>query len=175
MKASEFILTGAERARLAELAVGQGRAADRARIVLACSEPGVVYARLADELGVSVMTVHNVRHRFAETRLAGLVDRHRSGRPKAGLSLTDAERDQLQRWARRSKSTQALATRSKIVLGCAEGALNLEVATELSIREQTVAKWRGRFVEHRLDGLVDETRPGRPPATVDPTTPKAPP
>ena len=72
MKASEFSLTSAERAQLAKLAAGEGRSADRARIVLACSEPGVVYARLADELRVSVMTVHNVRHRFAATRLAGL-------------------------------------------------------------------------------------------------------
>ena len=55
----------------------------------------MVYARLADELGVSVMTVHNVRRRFW-SRMAGLVDRPRSGRPKAGLSLSEAERDQLQ-------------------------------------------------------------------------------
>ena len=120
----------------------------------------------ADELGVSVMTVHNVRHRFAETRLAGLTDRPRSGRPKAGLSLSDEERDELQRWARRAKSTQALALRSKIILACADGASNLEVATSLSIREQTVAKWRGRFVERRLEGLVDEPRPGRPPSVL---------
>src|SRR4051812_31399831 len=103
VRMSEFDLTGAERARLAEWAAGAGRSAVRARIVLACSEPGVVYARLADELGVSVMTVHNVRRRFAESRLAGLVDRPRPGRPKAGLAVTDAERDQLQRWARRAK------------------------------------------------------------------------
>ena len=74
------------------------------------------------------MTVHNVRRRFAETRLAGLADRPRSGRPKAGLSLSEEERDKLQRWARRAKSTQALALRSKIVLACADGASNTEVA-----------------------------------------------
>ncbi len=85
------------------------------------------------------------------------------GRPKAELVLTDDERAQLVRWARRAKSSQALALRSKIVLACADGAENKTVAAQLNCAAVTVGGWRARFVQDRLDGLVDEARPGRPP------------
>jgi transposase len=68
----------------------------------------------------------------------------------------------LERWARRPKSAQALAQRSKIVLGCAKGKRNTVVAEELGITKQTVGKWRARFLERRLDSLLDEPRPGTP-------------
>ena len=87
----------------------------------------------------------------------------RTGRPKAELILAEQEREQLLRWSRRAKSSQTLALRSRIVLGCAEGADNNAVAARLGCSANTVSKWRRRFVEHRLDGLVDEDRPGRPP------------
>jgi transposase len=90
----------------------------------------------------------------------------RTGRPKAPLVLTDAERDQLSRWARRAKSSQALALRSKIVLACAEGLPSREVAERLGAHEDTVGKWRRRFLAQRLDGLADEDRPGRPPSVT---------
>ncbi len=86
----------------------------------------------------------------------------RTGRPKVELSLTAEEREQLVRWSRRAKSSQALALRSKIVLACADGADNKSVAQALGCSQATVGKWRRRFVEHRLDGLGDEQRPGRP-------------
>lgn len=85
-----------------------------------------------------------------------------TGRPKAPLELTDEERETLTRWARRAKSSQALATRSRIVLASGEGLTNVAVAARCGVEAHTVAKWRRRFLEHRLDGLVDEPRPGRP-------------
>jgi transposase len=91
----------------------------------------------------------------------------RTGRPKADLMLTDQEREQLLRWARRAKSAQSLSLRSKIILRCAEGMDNTSVAAQLGCSTATVGKWRRRFVEDRLDGLIDEPRPGAPRSVSD--------
>lgn len=88
----------------------------------------------------------------------------RTGRPKQVLELSGFEREQLVRWERRRKSSQALALRSRIVLACAEGASNKEVAVACGVSANTVCKWRRRFCELRLDGLSDDPRPGRPPS-----------
>lgn len=80
----------------------------------------------------------------------------------AAIELTDEERAQLEAWARRRTSAQGLAMRSRIVLAAAEGLKNTEIAERLGITRPMVTKWRNRFAEHRLDGLTDEPRPGRP-------------
>jgi len=82
------------------------------------------------------------------------------------LQLTDEERATLERWARRPKSAQALALRCRIVLACAEGGHNTEVAARLGVDRTTVNRWRARFVVDRLEGLSDEPRPGTP-RTID--------
>ena len=88
------------------------------------------------------------------------------GRSKVELVLSEQERETLLRWARRAKSAQALALRCRIVLTCAEGLSNTEAADLLGINRMTVGKWRSRFIERRLDGLVDEERTGRPPSIM---------
>jgi hypothetical protein len=86
----------------------------------------------------------------------------KTGRPKAELVLSDDERGQLERWARRAKSSQALALRCRIVLACADGLDNKQVADKLGCHQVTVGKWRSRFVAARLAGLHDEDRAGAP-------------
>ena len=76
--------------------------------------------------------------------------------------LSEAQRQQLQRWVRRSTTAQALVLRARIVLETAAGKSDLEVAGELGTTRGTVGKWRRRFLRAGCDGLVDEPRPGAP-------------
>lgn len=83
------------------------------------------------------------------------------------ITLTADERAKLTDWARRPTSAQRLALRAKIVLGAADGRANTALAAELRVTVPTVRKWRNRFAQRRLDGLVDEARPGAPRTITD--------
>jgi len=85
-----------------------------------------------------------------------------AGRPKPSLELAADERLQLNSLAASRTLPHALVCRAKVVLWSAAGQSNSEIAERLSWTKATVGKWRQRFVEHRVAGLYDELRPGRP-------------
>jgi len=86
---------------------------------------------------------------------------------RAEVILGDGDREVLERWARRPKSSQALALRCRIVLAAADGEATIAIAARLGCARQTVSKWRGRFARRGLDGLHDEPRPGKPRSISD--------
>lgn len=81
--------------------------------------------------------------------------------------LSEAERLTLESWAKRRSTAQGLAGRARIVLACANGWNNTVVAARLETERKTVARWRTRFLRDRLEGLVDEPRPGVPRTITD--------
>jgi len=89
------------------------------------------------------------------------------GRPKAELKLEASEREELKRLARRRTVGAATAIRARIVLKCADGLENIDVAEQLGLSNQTVGKWRKRFLESGFEGLFDEPRVGRPRTVTD--------
>ncbi len=90
-----------------------------------------------------------------------------TGRPTKPLDVTPEEKEKLEMLARRPKTSQAMAMRARIVLGCSAGLNNSDVAKRLRITGATVCKWRERFRVNRLEGLLDEPRPGAPRSITD--------
>jgi transposase len=86
---------------------------------------------------------------------------------RVDVTLSEPEREVLERWARRPKSAQALALRCRIVLAAADGEQSKEIAARLGCSTQTVGRWRGRFAKRGIDGLHDEPRPGQPRKVTD--------
>lgn len=89
------------------------------------------------------------------------------GRPRSEITLTTEERSELQRLTRMRQGSAALARRAQIILRCATGVTDIDVAEELSTSRITVGKWRRRFIESRLPGLYDEPRVGAPRKITD--------
>jgi len=89
------------------------------------------------------------------------------GRRAADVDLQAGDRVVLEGWAQRPKTAQALAMRARIVLKAADGVSATETASEMKVCLQTVGKWRKRFAEQGVDGLLDEPRPGQPRKVTD--------
>jgi len=83
------------------------------------------------------------------------------------LDLTTGERETLQGWARRRKTEQAMAQRARIVLRCAAGESNGDVARAVGCSRQMVGKWRARLLQDGIEGLADGGRSGRPRMVTD--------
>ncbi len=86
----------------------------------------------------------------------------KTGRPKVELVVSDDERAELLRLTRRAHVNRHVAFRARLVLACADESSNTVVAQRHRTTNQTVGKWRRRFIESRLDGLYDEPRVGGP-------------
>jgi transposase len=140
----------------------------RARIVLGAAA-GASNRQLAGELGCSEPTVSQWRKRFAERGVDALADagssagsEARRGRRARPVEVDETDRQVLERWVRRHKASQALALRARIVLAAAGGEANTDIAAKLGCNPATVGKWRRRYAEQGIDGLLDEPRVGRP-------------
>lgn len=161
-------LTEVERLELERVAEGpesRQRLGRRARIILACAT-GATNMAVASQEYVSVQTVGQWRSRFLGSRLSSLRDRPRTGRPSvsecSALTLSEQQRAELRRFSVRPTMGQALARRCRVILACVDGAPDSEVAIKEGISRQSVGKWRRRFTERGVDGLLDEPRPGAP-------------
>ncbi len=83
------------------------------------------------------------------------------------VTVSDDERQRLDSWAHRSRSAPQVARRARIILACAAGRSTTSIAKRFHVSRTTVCKWRTRFVRDRLEGLIDEPRPGTPRRITD--------
>ena len=79
------------------------------------------------------------------------------------ITLSGEERAGLEEVVAAARSEQRMVRRARVVLLAAEGMTNRRIAVAVGLSEQKVAQWRNRFAEHRVAGLGDLPRSGRPP------------
>lgn len=166
--AQPLVLSPKQRSALEAMAGSpRVRLAKRASIILAVSEKGMTHTGVAAAQGMVAATVRKWRGRFEADGIEGLADAPRSGAPKADLLVSEPQRLELERLARRARTNRLVAFRAKIVLACVDGLANSDVAAKLRTTPGTVGRWRRRFVAEGVDGLFDEPRPGAPRTVTD--------
>lgn len=159
-------LTPEQAGVLRAVAASSSRVGKRARMVLGCAA-GLPVVDVAKKESASPVSVRKWRDAFLDGGISALADAPRKGRPTLQIHVTAAQREVLERYVRRTTVSQRLALRARIVLLCAEGRTNTEVATELNCSGPTVGKWRKRFAEDGIDALSDSDRPGAPRTVTD--------
>jgi transposase len=92
---------------------------------------------------------------------------NRRGRPSTRVTISPTERATLEQWVRRRTTAQGLALRARIVLACTSERTDVEIADDLHVHRLTVGEWRRRFQRERIEGLLDEPRPGAPRRITD--------
>ena len=159
-------LTPEQASALQAMATANSRHGKRARIVLGCAT-GLPVVEVAVKEAATPKTVRKWRDAFLSGGIAALADAPRRGRPTTEVRVTAEQREVLQRYVRRGTVSQRLALRARIVLLCAEGKTNTEVAAALGCSGPTAGKWRKRFAEAGVDALSDSDRPGAPRTVTD--------
>lgn len=91
----------------------------------------------------------------------------KTGRPKEPIVLSKEEREQLEAIQRSRSLPAGIVRRAKIILSSADGIPNADIAKRLDVSPFTVGTWRKRFLAHRIEGLHDELRSGRPRSLED--------
>ena len=81
------------------------------------------------------------------------------------IALSRKERRILEARAQRYTLPYREVVRAKIVLLAAEGWENTAIGERLDLARPIVSKWRHRFFRHRLAGLEERSRTGRPPVS----------
>ena len=78
------------------------------------------------------------------------------------ITLTEEEERELPHWVRAGSSEHRLVERARAILLASQRQTNLQIAQALQTRPARISKWRRRFAQHRLPGLRDAARSGRP-------------
>lgn len=162
--ASRIELTNREREILHAFASGEDTPPTlrmRAKAILACADDKTNLS-IGRELGITNLTIGRWRRQFRVNRLEGFA-LERRGRSARELVLDRAERTTLESWSSSERLPRKLITRARVILACASGHKNTEIARQTGISHITVGIWRKLFIRRGVDGLMPG-RPGRKPS-----------